>query len=42
MPDHRADPAIIHRIVGIGIEERRLQNPRRENNLVYSSDCNKH
>src|SRR6266436_3545222 len=32
--DDRADPAVVHRVVGVGIEEWRLQNSGRENNLV--------
>ena len=34
MADHRADAAIIHGVVGIGIEEGRLQNRRRKDDLV--------
>ena len=34
MADHRADAAIIHRIVGLGIEERRLQDGGGKDDLV--------
>ena len=30
MADHRADGAVIHRIIGVGIEEGRLQDGGRE------------
>ena len=33
--DHRADAAVIHRIVRLRIEERGLQNPRGEDNLIH-------
>ncbi len=33
--DHRADPAVVRRVVGLGIEERRLQNRCREDNFVH-------
>jgi hypothetical protein len=32
--DHRADAAIVHRIVGIGIEEGRLQDRGREEDRI--------
>ena len=35
MSDHRADAAVIDCVVGIGVEERRLQNSSRENNLIH-------
>jgi hypothetical protein len=31
--DHRADAAEVHGIVDLRVEERRLQNPRREHDL---------
>ena len=35
MSDNGADPAVVHRVVGIGVEERRLQNARGEHDLVH-------
>jgi hypothetical protein len=34
MADHRADRAVVQRIVGLRIEERRLQDGGREHDLV--------
>ena len=34
VPDHHADGAVVHRIVGIRVVERRLQNSRREADFV--------
>ena len=34
VPDHRADPAEVHGVVGLGVEERRLQDRGREDDLV--------
>ena len=36
MADHRSDPAVIDRRVGVGIEEWRLQDRRREDNLDHA------
>ena len=35
MPDHRADAAVIHCIICLGVEEWRLQNSGRENDFVH-------
>ena len=35
MSNHRADAAVIDCVVSIGVEERRLQNSGRENDLVH-------
>ena len=40
--DDDADAAIIHRVIGVGIEEWRLQDGRREDDLVARADCNRH
>ena len=34
MADHRADGAVVHRVIGVQIEEGRLKNRRGENDLV--------
>ena len=34
--DHRADSAVVRRVVGLGVEERRLQNRCGEDDLVHS------
>ena len=34
VPDHRADGAVVDRVVGLGVEERRLQDGRGEHDLV--------
>jgi hypothetical protein len=34
VPDHSADCAVVHRIVGTGVEEGRLQDRGREHDLV--------
>ncbi len=34
MPDHRADGAVVHGVVGVRIEERRLQNGRGKHDFV--------
>src|SRR2546430_11275089 len=34
VPDHRPDGAVVHRGVGVGIEERRLQDGRGKHDLV--------
>ena len=35
VPDHRADRAVVHRVVGVEVEERRLQDRGREDDLVH-------
>ena len=34
--DHRADAAVVHRVVGVQVEERRLQDRGREDDLVHA------
>jgi hypothetical protein len=34
--DHRADCAVVHRVVGLDVEERRLQDRGREHDLVHA------
>ena len=36
VPDHRADPAVVRGVVGLGVEERRLQDRGREHDLVHA------
>ena len=36
MPDHRADPAVVHRVIGVGVEERRQNDPGREIDAFFS------
>ena len=39
--DHRADPAVVHRVVGFEVEERRLQDGGREDDLVVQRSCSR-
>ena len=36
MADDRADPAVVGGVIGVGVEERRLQNRRGEHDLVHA------
>ena len=37
VPDHRADAAVVRGVVGVGVEERRLQDRGREHDLVHAA-----
>ena len=39
--DHRADAAVVDRHVGVRVEERRLQDGGREDDLVAASGCSR-
>ena len=37
--DHGADRAVVHRVVGVGVEERRLEDRGGEDDLVHAPGC---